>query len=205
MPVTCSTARGFSPTRRRARWGRAGRGGFAPPAIPALDRRSGRVPALPYPTSRPRQYTSLSDWIAKNVCRNSRLQVINTLVLVRFRWPVLKWPRMAGFHVATEGIERMRWIGRLIAGEIYGSACFEVPSPTGRLRPPNRLYVVFETPFVVWLEPRRDGGWKLRTAYPTSIEEIRKYTRGGRTVWKGKENGPMIKPAHGAKSLVQSD
>jgi len=102
-------------------------------------------------------------------------------------------------------VERIHWIGHLIGGRVRGSACFEVPSPTGRERPPNRLYVIFETPFVVWLEPRQDGGWKFRTAYPTSIEEIRKYTRGGRTVWKWKENGPVIKPAHGAKSLVQTD
>ena len=33
-----------------------GAGRLAPPAIPALDRRSGRVPALPYPPSRLGQY-----------------------------------------------------------------------------------------------------------------------------------------------------
>jgi hypothetical protein len=102
-------------------------------------------------------------------------------------------------------IERIRWIGVLVKGLVPGSACFEVPSPTGRYRPPNRLYAVFETPFVVWLEPRKDSGWKFKSAYPLSIEDIRKYTRSGRTVWKWKENGPMIKPAHGAKSPVQSD
>ena len=82
----------------------AGRGGFAPPAIPALDRRSGRVPALPYPPSRPRQYTPPSGSIVKNVCRNVHRWVINTLVLVQFRWPVLKCPRMAGFQVSTEDV-----------------------------------------------------------------------------------------------------
>ena len=84
-------------------------------------------------------------------------------------------------------IERIRWIGPLIAGHVPGSACFEVPSPTGRQRPPNRLYAVYATPFVVWLEPRKENGWKFRTAYPTTIEEIhRKYSRGGRTVCKWK-------------------
>jgi len=38
----------------------------------------------------------------RNVCRNGHRRVINTLVLLQFRWPVLKWPRMAGFQVATE-------------------------------------------------------------------------------------------------------
>jgi hypothetical protein len=45
---------------------------------------------------------------------------------------------------------------------------------------------VFETPFVVWLEPRDERGWKFSTAYPLSIEEIRKYTYGCSTVWKWK-------------------
>lgn len=102
-------------------------------------------------------------------------------------------------------VERIYWIGPLISGHVQGSACFEVPSPTGRCRPPNRLYAIFETPYVVWLEPRMKSGWKFRSAYPLSIEEIRKYQRGGRTVWKRKESGPMIKPAHGAPSLVQGD
>ncbi len=102
-------------------------------------------------------------------------------------------------------IERIHWIEHLVSGRVPGSACFEVPSPTGRCRPPNRLYVVFETPYVVWLEPRKDSGWKFKSAYPLSIEDIRKYTRGGRTVWKWKENSPVIKPAHGATSPVQTD
>jgi len=84
-------------------------------------------------------------------------------------------------------IERIRWIRPLVAGQVPRSACFEVPSPTGRTRPPNRFYAIYATPYVVWLEPRRSGGWKFRTAYPTSIEEIHKYSRGGRTVWKWKE------------------
>lgn len=83
-------------------------------------------------------------------------------------------------------IERIRWIAPIVSGIIDGSACYEVPSLTGRVRPPNRLYATFRHPFVIWLEPRRDGGWKFASAYPCSIEEIHKYTRGGRTVWKWK-------------------
>jgi hypothetical protein len=105
----------------------------------------------------------------------------------------------------TGSVERIRWIGHVVSGCVQGSACFEVPSPTGRERPPNRFYAVFETPYVVWLEPRQNGGWKFKSAYPLSIEEIRRYQRGGRTVWKSKEDGPMIKLAHGAPGLVQGD
>lgn len=90
----------------------------------------------------------------------------------------------------TGSVERIHWIGQLVSGVVPGSACFEVPGPTGRSRPPNRFYAVFETPFVVWLEPRKDGGWNFASAYPLSIEEIRKYQRGGKTVWKWKEKTP---------------
>lgn len=98
-------------------------------------------------------------------------------------------------------IARIRWIAELVAGRVPGSACFEVPSPTGRCRPPNRLYAVYETPYVVWLEPRMRGGWKFATAYPLSIEEIRKYSTGGRTVWKWKEKGPVIDGLTGPEAL----
>ncbi len=32
--------------------------------------------------------------------------------------------------------------------------------------------------------------WTGVSAYPLSVEDIRKYTSRGRTVWKYKENGP---------------
>jgi hypothetical protein len=83
-------------------------------------------------------------------------------------------------------VQRIRWIAPVVYGEVEESACFEVPSPTGRIRPPNRLYAIYRHPFVVWLEPRENGGWKFASAYPYSIVEIRKYTRRGRTVWKWK-------------------
>jgi len=98
-------------------------------------------------------------------------------------------------------VERIHWIGQLVAGSVPGSACFEVPSPTGRQRPPNRFYAIFETPFVVWLEPRKNGGWNFASAYPLSIEEIRKYQRGGRTVWKWKEKSPVIDRLAGPEAL----
>src|SRR3984885_14572776 len=84
--------------RMAAEWG-----GLRRPTLPDPNRRSGRVPALPYPPSRLGQYKPSSGWFAKNACRNRHRRVINTLVLVQFRWPVLKWPRMAGFQVAAEG------------------------------------------------------------------------------------------------------
>jgi hypothetical protein len=58
-------------------------------------------------------------------------------------------------------IERIRWIAQLVSGVVPGSACFRIPSRCQNRRPPKRLYAVFETPFVVWLEPRDEGGLEV--------------------------------------------
>jgi hypothetical protein len=70
-------------------------------------------------------------------------QGINTLVLAQLRWPVLKWPRMAGFHVATEGRKTMSeqekpksFMQELDAGNKVGR---RAASPRADLvRPPSR-------------------------------------------------------------------
>lgn len=64
-------------------------------------------------------------------------------------------------------VQRIRWIDALVRGQVVGSACFHVPSPTGRIRPPNRLYAIYATPFVVWLEPRRESGLEVRIGIST--------------------------------------
>jgi hypothetical protein len=83
-------------------------------------------------------------------------------------------------------LERMRWIGALIRGEVANSECWEVPSPTGRRRAPNRLYIIWEEKYVVWLEPRQNGGWKFSTAYVKTRGTIRDYCRGGGKIWAKK-------------------
>jgi hypothetical protein len=59
----------------------------------------------------------------------------------------------------------------------------KMPGPTGRLKPPNWFYAIFESPFVVWLEP--EGKW-LEILQGLSALDRRnpKYRRGGGTVWK---------------------
>ena len=60
------------------------RGGLTPPRpFRPLGRRSGRIPALPYPPPRCRQYKPRRADSRKNVCRNRLRHGINTLVLVR--------------------------------------------------------------------------------------------------------------------------
>jgi hypothetical protein len=84
----------------------ARRAACAAPPFRLLSRRSGRIPALPYPPPRLGQYKSVAHSRRKNVCPNNLPQGINTLVLVPLRWPVLKCPRMAGFQTSTEGAPR---------------------------------------------------------------------------------------------------
>ena len=86
-------------------------------------------------------------------------------------------------RLARDRIERIRWIGEVIAGRVPGSACWEVPSPTGRRRPPNRLYLVSSERYVVWLEPRMRGGWKFSSAYVAQPRQLRNYCAGGRRIW----------------------
>jgi len=91
------------PERRIA----CGSGSWSGPA----SRRSGRIPALPYPPLRSAllYYKPQPDKIInpnhENICTNGLYQGINTLVLVLLRWPVLKRPPMAGFQTSTEAKE----------------------------------------------------------------------------------------------------
>src|ERR1700731_2063719 len=83
-----------------------------------LSRRSGRIPALPYPPHRLGQYKSVTVRCRKNICPNDLPQGINTLVLVPLRWPLLKCPCMAGFQVSTEAEGRTN-IDALAAIALY--------------------------------------------------------------------------------------
>ena len=96
-----------------------GTGGSRRPPIPALDRRSGRIPALPYPPSRSRQYKPGGIKSRKNRLQQTPLHGINTLVLGPLRWPVLKCPPMAGFHVSTE-VQAKRSFSLLILCPVEG-------------------------------------------------------------------------------------
>src|SRR6266478_5518836 len=79
----------------------AGRGGLRRPPFRSWN--SALVASLRCHVLRPGLASiSFSGRTAKYVCRNGHRRVINTLVLVQLRWPVLKWPCMAGFQVAAE-------------------------------------------------------------------------------------------------------
>lgn len=86
--------------------------------------------------------------------------------------------------LAIDRIERMQWIGAVIAGKVPDSECWEVAGEGNRRHPPNRLYIVWPKLYVVWLEPRKESGWKFASAYSPSTADIRRYIRGARKIWK---------------------
>ena len=64
---------------------------------------------------------------------------------------------------------RIRWIGEIIAGNIEGCECYEIPDfnrrdATGRIMI-KRLYMLMEERYLVWLEPHQKGGWWFSSAY----------------------------------------
>jgi hypothetical protein len=84
--------------------------------------------------------------------------------------------------VAVERVERVKWIKPVLQGEITGTQCWLVPDPARRQR--KRLYVVVNEQYIIWLEERRDGGWKFSSAYCAGKQDIQRYTQGGIKVWE---------------------
>jgi len=84
--------------------------------------------------------------------------------------------------VAKDRIERIRWIQAILQGRVPKTQCWLVPSQSGR-RERDRLYVVWENKYIIWLMPRRDGGWKFSTAYNAATQDIKRYTQQGTQMW----------------------
>ena len=101
------------------------------------------------------------------------------------------WYEKGGFD-RSRG-ERVAWIGPVVRGEIPGTECWLVPPKNGGRRQPdrpwNRVYMVEEERYVVWLEPLRSGGWKFSSAYVAGYGDLRRYRRAGRRLW-ARENTP---------------
>ena len=91
--------------------------------------------------------------------------------------------------IALDRIARVRWIGEILAGHVLGTECWHVRPQSGRNHPLDRLYVHWEYGYVVWLIPRKDGGWRFSSAFPAPKGEIADFTRGGRLQWRIEEEG----------------
>lgn len=84
-------------------------------------------------------------------------------------------------------LERVRWIGVLISGQVPSSSCFEVLALSGRPGIPNRAYLAHNHSYLVFLEPRLnspDLQWRFSSAFPSSPNYIfTKVTGPGSLIW----------------------
>ena len=99
-----SRSRDLSLSRQNA--GPKGRAETAPQSRP-LSRRSGRIPALPYPPPRCCQSTASSAVPQKKFAKRPLWRYKYSCPEPLLRWPVLRCPRMAGFQVSTEGPQKV--------------------------------------------------------------------------------------------------
>lgn len=90
---------------------------------------------------------------------------------------------------------RVAWIRPLVAGNLVGSECWLTRSE-GRCRE-QRLYILRDECFVVWLEPAKEGNWWFSTAYRACRGDLRKYCKGGKHIWVQKK--PRDYSAHGIR------
>lgn len=84
-------------------------------------------------------------------------------------------------------VQRVRWIGELIAGNVSGCVCRSVPDSKNPERGSNRLYMIDRECYVTWLSPRETGdGWTFSTAYKAFGFQMKKYRQLGEIVWRRK-------------------
>jgi hypothetical protein len=88
--------------------------------------------------------------------------------------------------IALDRIEKIRWIKEVLAGNVEGSQCWCVWPKEGNRRERDRLMIVWDHRYVIWLNPRKDGGWRFSSAYQASAQDIRRYTQGGTKTWEKK-------------------
>jgi hypothetical protein len=83
-------------------------------------------------------------------------------------------------------VARTRWIVPVISGQVMGTSCYRIVDYEAYRKPPpeKRLYVVREEQYVIWLLPRRDGGWRFKTAYVTGHADINRYIKRQRKIWE---------------------
>ena len=86
-----------------------------------------------------------------------------------------------------ERLVRVRWIEPVVGGCVARSACWLVKGANNRGRPENRMYLVWDENYVVWLDPTKDGAWRFSSAYRARDTLIRNYTRNGEEIWRRKE------------------
>jgi len=82
---------------------------------------------------------------------------------------------------------RVAWIGPVIAGLIEKTECWLIP-PKDRFRGGqtmlwNRLYLLRQESYVVWLEPGKSNKWWFSSAYVAGRGDLRRYCNAGSLIW----------------------
>jgi hypothetical protein len=80
-------------------------------------------------------------------------------------------------------VARVRWIGPILRGEVANTQCWETCRGTGDTRT-QRLCIASAELYVVWLDERRNGGWRFSTAYVPRAAQASDYTYGKKVIWK---------------------
>ncbi len=80
-------------------------------------------------------------------------------------------------------VERVRWIGAVIAGQVRGSLCVDAPA-AGSQRVRKRVYMVPEERYIVWLNQRTAGGYIFLSAYVANDRHFHQMQRSGRVIWR---------------------
>jgi hypothetical protein len=88
--------------------------------------------------------------------------------------------------LATDRVERMQWIQGLVSGGVQGVDCWEETVNSQGVQREKRLYVSHSEPYVVWLEPGKEGKFKFRSAYPCTWSQVRGYTSRMTKIWPKK-------------------
>lgn len=84
--------------------------------------------------------------------------------------------------IDRDRVARIRWIKPILAGAVVGTGCWEIREP-GERRGPKRLYALIVEAYIIWLEPRRKGGWVFSSAYVAGYGQVRRYCSQGRKIW----------------------
>lgn len=84
--------------------------------------------------------------------------------------------------VARDRIERIGWIRPILEGHVPNIECWEVPVSSHRPFPGKRAYVSWSHAYIIWLEPRRNGGFKFSSAYVTNRADLSRVLKNGRKV-----------------------
>jgi len=89
--------------------------------------------------------------------------------------------------VDRQRVARIEWIRIIIEGRAKNTECWEVPlrvpEEGKRPFPGKRAYVSWEHNYIIWLEPRKNGGFKFSTAYCPSRQQLAQYLKHSNKIW----------------------